>query len=258
MLTKTEAVVLRSLRYRETSKIVTLYTKKFGKLNVVAKGAMLPTSKFGASLEPMSYILAVLYKKETREIQFLSQADLIKPFLNLYSNFEKMALGLSICEIVYKLIKFEEENPRIFKLIVDTLDKLNVAEKNEINLLWFFIIHILEESGFKINFVSCILCGEKLGDENLSEKIIFSSDRGGFLCSKCGAGAEAKIYYSIVTFKSLVWLERAKVESVTNLKIPSNINNEIHNLLMEYMRRHLDEPINLKSLEVFINSGRTK
>ena len=94
MLTKTEAVVLKAVKYRETSKIVTLYTKKFGKINAVAKGAMLTTSKFGASLEPMSYILAVLYKKETREVQFLSQADLIKPFLSLYSDYNKMILRL--------------------------------------------------------------------------------------------------------------------------------------------------------------------
>ena len=91
MLTKTEAVVLKAVKYRETSKIVTLYTKKFGKINAVAKGAMLTTSKFGASLEPMSYILAVLYKKETREVQFLSQADLIKPFsIFAFSNQAKL------------------------------------------------------------------------------------------------------------------------------------------------------------------------
>ena len=158
MLTKTEAVVLKAVKYRETSKIVTLYTKKFGKINAVAKGAMLTTSKFGASLEPMSYILAVLYKKETREVQFLSQADLIKPFLSLYSDYNKMILGLSICELVYKLMKFEEENLRIFNLLVNTLEKLNEAEKNEVNFLWFFIIHLLDVSGFKINFTSCISC----------------------------------------------------------------------------------------------------
>lgn len=251
MLTKTEAVVLKAMKYRETSKLVTLYTKKFGKINAVAKGAMLPTSKFGASLEPMSYILAVLYKKETREIQFLSQADLIKPFLNLYSDYNKMVLGLSICELIYRLIKFEEENQKIFKLLVDTLDKLNEAEKNEMNFLWFFIIHLLEVSGFKINFNSCISCGEKLSDENLSKKVIFLSDKGGFLCSKCGSDMKAGEYYSIATFKSLSWLEKVKVESVTNLKIQSNINNEIHNLLVEYVAKHFGEAVSLKSVEVY-------
>ncbi|CUS77604.1 DNA replication and repair protein RecO [Candidatus Kryptonium thompsonii] len=250
MLTKTEAVVLKAVKYRETSKIVTLYTKKFGKINAVAKGAMLTTSKFGASLEPMSYILAVLYKKETREVQFLSQADLIKPFLSLYSDYNKMILGLSICELVYKLMKFEEENLRIFNLLVNTLEKLNEAEKNEVNFLWFFIIHLLDVSGFKINFTSCISCGEKFSDENLSKKVVFLSDRGGFMCSKCSSSMKASDY-SVATFKSLAWLEKAKIENVTNLKIQSNINNEIHNLLMEYMSKHFGELVNLKSVEVY-------
>ncbi|CUT04766.1 DNA replication and repair protein RecO [Candidatus Kryptobacter tengchongensis] len=250
MLSKTEAVVLKAMKYRETSKIVTLYTRKFGKINVIAKGAMLTTSKFGASLEPMSYILAVLYKKETRELQFLSQADVIKPFLNLYSDYNKMTLGLSICELVYKLIKFEEGNQNIFKLLVDTLDKLNEVRKNEINLLWFFIIHLLEESGFKINFNSCVLCGEKFTEKNLAQKIFFVVDKGGFLCSKCGFD-KGENSYSIATFKSLAWLERAKIESVTNLKIQSNINSEMQNLLSDYIKAHFDEPVNLKSLEIY-------
>ncbi|MEN3038926.1 MAG: DNA repair protein RecO [Candidatus Kryptonium sp.] len=251
MLSKTEAVVLKAMKYRETSKIVTLYTKKFGKVNVIAKGAMLTTSKFGASLEPMSYILAVLYKKETRELQFLSQADVIKPFLNLYSNYAKMTLGLSICEIVYKMIKFEEENVKIFKLLVDTLDKLDSAEKNEVNLLWFFLVHLLEESGFKINFNSCVNCGQRFKDEKLTQKVVFLADKGGFLCSKCASGAQADAFYSVATYKSLNWLEKAKIENVTNLKLASNISNEIQNLLISFMREHFDEPVSLKSLEIY-------
>lgn len=251
MLSKTEAIVLKAMRYRETSKIVTLYTKKFGKLNVIAKGAMLTTSKFGASLEPMSYILAVLYKKETRELQFLSQADIIKPFLRIYSDHNKSAIGLSICEIVYKLIKFEEENQKIFKLLLNVLDKLNDSERNEINLLWYFIVHLLEEIGFKINFSRCVLCEEKLTEENLPQRISFVIDKGGFLCSKCGAGIPEAKSYSIATFKSLLWIERAKLENVTNLKSPSNINNEIKDLLFDYIKAHVEGTVELKLLEIY-------
>jgi len=251
MLSKTEAIVLKAMKYRETSKIVTLYTKKFGKLNVIAKGAMLTTSKFGASLEPMSYILAVLYRKETRELQFLSQADVIKPFLQLYSDYNKSIIGLSICEIVYKLIKFEEENQKIFKLLLNVLDRLNDAERNEINLLWFFIVHLLGEIGFKINFSRCVSCGEKFTEVNLPQRIPFLADKGGFLCSKCSALITGAETYSVATFKSLVWIERARIENVTNLKNPSNINNEIQSLLFDYISRHVEGAINLKSLEIY-------
>lgn len=251
MLSKTEAIVLRAMRYRETSKIVTLYTKRFGKLNVIAKGAMLTTSKFGASLEPMSYILAVLYKKETRELQFLSQADMIKPFLRLYSDHNKSAIGLSICEIVYRLIKFEEENQKIFKLLLNVLDKLNDAKRNELNLLWFFIINLLEEIGFKINFSHCVSCGERLTEGNLSPRVAFVVDKGGFLCSKCSVVVPEAKTYSIATFKSLLWIGRAKLENVTNLKNSSNINDEIKNLLFEYMKVHVEGLIELKLLEIY-------
>jgi DNA repair protein RecO (recombination protein O) len=250
MLTKTEAIVLKAIKYRETSKIVTLYTKKFGKLNVIAKGAMLTTSKFGASLEPMSYILAILYKKETRELQFLSQADVVKSFLELYKNYNKMTIGLAICEMVYRVIKFEEENPRIFKLLVDTLENLNNADKNEINLLWYFLIHLVDVLGFGLNFKNCLNCGEKFGMKNLSQKVVFYPVKGGFLCSKCVAGASEN-FYSVGTFKSLAWLSRAKIDSVTSLKIDRNINSEIQKLLFDHLREHVEESLNLKSLEIY-------
>jgi DNA repair protein RecO (recombination protein O) len=220
-------------------------------LNVIAKGAMLTTSKFGASLEPMSYILAVLYKKETRELQFLSQADIIKPFLRLYSDHNKSTIGLSICEIVYKLIKFEEGNQRIFKLILNVLDRLNDSERNEINLLWYFIVHFLGEIGFKINFSRCALCGEKLTEGNLSQRVAFVIDKGGFLCSKCGVAIPEAKSYSISTFKSLSWIEKAKLENVTNLKNPSNINNEIKDLLSDYIKAHAEGMVELKLLEIY-------
>ena len=65
MIVSTDAIVLRSMKYGETSKIVTLYSKKFGKIKVIAKGARSAKSKFGASLEPMMHSSVIFYKKGT-------------------------------------------------------------------------------------------------------------------------------------------------------------------------------------------------
>ena len=79
MIESTDAIVLRAIKYGDTSKIVTLYTRRFGKVAVIAKGARSAKSKFGSALEPMSLIQAVFYRKENREVQLLSQADLLHP-----------------------------------------------------------------------------------------------------------------------------------------------------------------------------------
>jgi DNA repair protein RecO (recombination protein O) len=83
MITKTEAVVLKSMNYRDSSKIVTFYTRGFGKVKCIAKGARQMKSKFGAGLEPITNVSLVLYKKEHRELQLVSQCDAIKTTVSL-------------------------------------------------------------------------------------------------------------------------------------------------------------------------------
>ena len=71
MIVKTDAIVLKSMRFRETSKIVTFYTRRYGKIAAVAKGARETKNKFGAALEPMTGVNLVFYKKEQRDLQLV-------------------------------------------------------------------------------------------------------------------------------------------------------------------------------------------
>ncbi|HEV8538897.1 MAG TPA: DNA repair protein RecO, partial [Bacteroidota bacterium] len=95
----TEAIVLKSMKYRETSRIVTFYTRSFGKIPGIVKGARQAKSKYGTSLQPMSYVSLVFYRKEGREIQTVSQCDLMKSFRHLAEDMEKMAVGMAMIEL---------------------------------------------------------------------------------------------------------------------------------------------------------------
>ena len=69
---KSEGVVLRRIKYSETSLILTFYTKDQGKISLIAKGARNPKSKFVGALEPATYASIVYYHKDSRELQLLS------------------------------------------------------------------------------------------------------------------------------------------------------------------------------------------
>ena len=100
MIVKTEAIVLSAMKFRDTSKIVRLYTREFGKVSVVAKGARDAKSKFRSALQPMSHVSAVIYKNDNRELQLLSQCDSITSFHHLTEDMEKMCAALSALELV--------------------------------------------------------------------------------------------------------------------------------------------------------------
>ena len=122
MIVSTDAIVLRSMKYGETSKIVTLYSKKFGKIRVMAKGARSAKSKFGASLEPMMHSSIILYKKEQRDLHLLSKSELSRPFLKFGGNGDRLAAGLALVELVNLVMHDEEENLPMFGLLVEALE----------------------------------------------------------------------------------------------------------------------------------------
>src|SRR3989304_285501 len=142
MLTKTDAVVLKSMKFRDTSKIVTFYTRRYGKLKGVAEGARETKSKFGASLEPMTLLSLVLYKKEHRDLQLISQADILHRHKSIHSDFDRMPVALSVIELLNRLTHEEEENALLYALVLETLDAIDRAPRNAVNVLFAFELRV--------------------------------------------------------------------------------------------------------------------
>ncbi|TFB10109.1 DNA repair protein RecO, partial [Candidatus Marinimicrobia bacterium MT.SAG.4] len=86
---KAEGIILRRIKYSETSLIVTLYTKEYGKVSLIAKGARNPKSKFVGSLEPGTYVSVVYYHKENRDLQMLSEVDPMRSNSSIISSIRK-------------------------------------------------------------------------------------------------------------------------------------------------------------------------
>ncbi len=186
MIVTTEAVVLRAMKFRDTSKIVSLYTRQFGRLSVVAKGARGRTPRFGAALEPMSHVTAVLYHKERRELHLLSQCDLLNGFRRIADTMERMAAGLEVVELVGGVTHDEEANPALFDLLTATLGAIDHATNTPALALYSFEIRLAAILGFQTAFAHCLVCARPLEGTAVKGGVsMFQPDRGGCLCSSC-------------------------------------------------------------------------
>ncbi len=136
---KTEAFVLKSFRYGESSRITTLFTREFGKISVIARGIRNHKSKMSGIIEMMNHISAVIYYKETRELQYVSSAELIHSYDLILKDIEKMSYAFRMIELVSKyLTNHDAADSPMFDLLVRSYSKLNAADRDfEVHLLYF-------------------------------------------------------------------------------------------------------------------------
>ncbi|MCH7619444.1 MAG: DNA repair protein RecO [Candidatus Marinimicrobia bacterium] len=147
---KSEGVVLRRIKYSETSLIVTFYTKDQGKISLIAKGARNPKSKFVGALEPATYASIVYYHKDSRDLQLLSEIEILQSNSSIIENLRKSAVAMAILNLVDSTLTEVEPNEDVYGLLVNTLSALN-SEKQDVALLWYFEIQLLKMIGFEID-----------------------------------------------------------------------------------------------------------
>lgn len=256
MLIKTEAVVLRSMKYGDTSKIVTFYTHQFGKLKGIAKGARRRENKFGASLEPMSYVSLVLYKKEHRELHLISQCDSIQSYGNIQNSIDKISVGLSILELTDKLSHDEEENHPLFSLIVETLSALDRNSMNIYSLGRSFQLRFVSLLGYAPSLDVCVECGKSLMEYEGQSSVGIQLLKGAMLCSECANDAQARqaVGYRQLSAPAHRILQRflsSGIENIPSITYTESIGNEIDETLRLYLRYHFDNLKDLKSTQIF-------
>lgn len=251
MIVSTDAIVLRSMKYRDTSKIVTLYSEKFGKINVLAKGARSAKNKFGASLEPMTHSAVTIYKKEYRDLHLLSKSEIVQPFFKMRMEPDKLAIGLALVELVYLVMHDEEENQHMFALLTDALHALEMSEQQSLNILFAFELKLVKQLGFAPHFELCSQCGTRLLDDNEVRFVHVILARGSVICSKCVAGRNgAGIRLSKEALRSLVYFSSAPMETITQQRLTPQREDEILALLQTYLQYHVAGSRTLRSLSL--------
>jgi DNA repair protein RecO (recombination protein O) len=180
---KTEAVILRSIRYGEADRILHLYTPRHGRIGAIAKGARRARSRFGARLEPFFHVRVVLHEGRG-ELHTVTSADTVEPHGALREHAETLDAAARACDAVARLFESGEPHPEVFALLRNELALLNAdpAHARPANGL-AFRLKLLLAAGILPQLASCAECGEPEG------LIGFSPTAGGVVCSSCEGAA---------------------------------------------------------------------
>ena len=183
-LHRTEAVVIRSIDFSESDKIVTFFTRKFGKLQGIAKGAKRSKKRFGNTLELFSHVSLLFFQKENLGLARINNCTNIQIYTEICKNIEKIAYASYFIELVGELVGERERNEGIFNLLTDSLSLTNSRKFGEA-LARIFEIRLLSLLGYQPQLEVCLACGRPLSG---MERFWFSAARGGILCNPCSTG----------------------------------------------------------------------
>lgn len=234
---KTEAIVLKRMDFRETSLIVELYTRDFGKLSGLFKGVRAQPDKFASAIELASYNEIVFYKKTNTSLHLVSACDLKDNFFNIRRSIIKAGMMGIMLELVTVVMPPEDKNEDVFNLTLECLKELELTS-NPDKVTTIFKIKMLALSGFKPHFDSCVSCEDRILGQSK-----FSLSLGGLLCEKCyykDLSARAIFRGTIAT---ILYIEKNNFRNNLNLGINPLIKKELELILNAFLNFHLEREL---------------
>lgn len=235
MLCEVEGFILSETSYGETSKIVNVWTKKYGVIGIMCKGAKSLKSKNRVSTMRFSYAKFNIYLKQGK-LSTLVSADVINPLKKIRSDITLIGYLSYLTELTEQVIKqnndsllFDDFINSILK-IEDGLDPLVITNILEIKYL--------EKLGVLFNLDECVVCGSK------NNIVTINADKGGFICLNCLSN---EVIVDKKVIKMLRMYYYVNIKSITNIKIEDNIKNTINKFLDMYYDRYTGLYLNSKN-----------
>lgn len=233
MLVSTPAIVLSSLKYGDSARIVKFYTAKAGIKTFIAKGVYSKKNRQNSLFIPLNQIELIYDDQNKKPLEFFREAKQISHYLDLYTSPPKMTIGLFLTEILNFVLQEEESNLALFEFISTSLLAFDEKENSYSDFHLWFLLNLTKYLGFYPNLnlgASYFDLEEGVSSHEIpSGKFIHQND--------------------LLFFEKLVQLN---FESQTENLFSKNQRNSLLNTILKYYEAHILDFRQPKSLDVLI------
>lgn len=241
MFINTEGIVLRQINFKESDKILTVFSRNNGKVQVIAKGARRPKSNLFSSAQIFTYGEFVLYKG--KNFYHLNQGEVINSFYGIREDLAKLAYATYLIELIDAGVMEEEPNERLFQLLIKSLLTLIGMKENYLKLIVAFELKFITFIGYRPQLSRCVTC-----NTIISDKIRFSVKFGGVQCEDCFKKDIHSFDINKEILNDMNKLLFVRLENLSKLKIDMGNMIKIHKLMVKYILGHLGKS-RFKTLE---------
>jgi len=201
---KATAIVLRVVEFSETSSVVTLFTREFGKIRALAKGARRPKGPFESALDLLGLCRIVFLRKSSDALDLLTEAKLERRFRPPGGELSNLYAAYYVAELLNELTDDYDSHPELFDAADETLANLRSSSAVAPVLLRFELT-ALRVLGHLPSLETCAECGKTV---ELVGRVPFSQSAGGVLCKSCRAGQRQIISLSAAALALMVRFSR--------------------------------------------------
>ena len=244
MLYSTEAIILQTHHYGDTSLICNLFSKDYGKLALIAKGARTLKNPNRAILQPLHYIKVEYYFKPNRNMQLLKEVSIYNHYYEIKKYYSKLIHSYMCIDILNKISQFDNPCNIIFRLIKSVLHNINVSPEDSISLFYlFYQIQLLKYLGYQPNTILCAICDNQINEAYYNKSI------GQLVCINCNQDKKLKLNNN--TIKLIKKLESTHINKI--LTINNYDNNDIrliNKFFINYITYHIFDISKIKSLQL--------
>jgi len=247
---KSRAIVLRTHRLRETSRVVVCYTEQYGKVRLVAKGVRKGGGRLGAALEPFVVSGVVFYLREGRDLSLVSDAEIEREFPAIRRDPLRMGFAAVALELVERLVPDRDPDPALFALLERALGDVAGAPAELLDpVLWDFELAVAERLGYEPVLDPCILCGESRRPD-----AGFAPALGGAVCAECARSRTVPSLARGPAADLLLRFARARKSEGFSLRerrcgtIDPALGHDVADLLRRHIETHSDRRLRLKSM----------
>jgi DNA repair protein RecO (recombination protein O) len=242
---RTQAVILRRHDLGEADRILTLYTRDYGKIKAVAKGVRKPQSHKAGYVE--LFTLTDVLIARGRSLDVLSQVETLESFLPLRKDLVRTTYASHFAELIDAFTEEGDESRLLFRLLRDGLGWL-CATGNLPLTARYYELRLLDLAGYRPELFSCVLCGKKIKPQAQ----FYSPFDGGVVCPACGHDLPRARPISLNALKVLRYMQRQPYEVVEKLTLSSGVQAEceriLHATLTHHLERRLKSTVFLKRL----------
>lgn len=230
-----DGFVLSEIPYKETSKIINVFTKEYGIIGIICKGAKSLKNKFRVPTMKLSYThFNIIYKEN--KLSTLISADIINPLKNIKSDILLVSFLSYITELTNQVLKQSTNYKKIYDDYIKVV--LKIEEKLDALVLTNILeIKYLEYLGILFNLDECIICGNK---NNIAT---FDPDKGGYICLNCLTNEPIVDKKVIKMIRMYYYIN---IDSIKEIKVDNVTKNTINKYLDMYYDRYTGLYLNSK------------